>query len=112
MCAPIIVCIQSLSLSLDLDKWINDPPSDDEEEEEELKTKGSFFFASADADRHRGLGGDVSPTVPRSKKERKKARKAEREQEEEMEKVRPCVQMYVSSFMYTVQHVHVYNDYV
>ena len=86
----------SLSVSLDLDKWINDPPSDDDEEEvDEFKSKGSFFFPSADTDRHRRLGGSASPTAPRSKKDRKredrKARKAEREEEEEMEKVRLCV---------------------
>ena len=78
-----------LLLSLDLDKWINDPPSDDEDEEDEFKSKGSFFFSTGDPDSHRGIGDDTSPPSSRSKKGKKsrKSRKAQREEEEEFEKV-------------------------
>ena len=83
----------SLVYSLDLDKWINDPPSESEEEDDDLRDS---IFGSLDksGDAHRSTFHDKAPKT--SRKDRKKGKKGrskkeyvsdEEVDEEELEKV-------------------------
>ena len=82
----------SLFLSLDLDKWIYEPPSESEEDTKDdnlsfLLPSGGGSFGGASGG---GTFGDArySPTgSPKGKKKRKKRSKQELEEEEEMKKV-------------------------
>lgn len=70
--------------SLDLDKWIYDPPP---ESDDDINASLGFVL---DPSSSQGLpGGNRSPSGGKGKK--RKRTKAEKEEEEEMEKVRMCV---------------------
>ena len=81
--------------SLDLDKWIYEPPSESEEDTKDdnlsflLPSGGGGTFGGASGGLS-GMYGDMnhSPTdSPKGKKKRKKRSKAELEEEEEMKRV-------------------------
>ena len=77
------LCFLYSLCSLDLDKWIYDPPR---ESDDDFKDSLGFVL---DPSSSPGLKGDKSPTMGKGKKH--KRTKAEKEEEVEMEKVCVCV---------------------
>ena len=98
MCGLIVRPVLCTLSSLDLDKWIYEPPS---ESEEESKDDGMSFLLPSGGSGGGTFGGGASYSPTESPKGKKKKRRSKRDQEEEEEMKRVSLSTHTSSLCMT-----------